>query len=122
MTKSELMLRVGRNIRRIRLERHMTQDELAERACISTSYCANIERGMKSVSLLVLFDIADALQVSANDLLYEESKENRIAGLDRFLSSQPEAYVMKIEQVARLFAGSNIDFTSIDMENHKEVS
>lgn len=114
MKKSELMLRVGRNIRRIRLERHMTQDELAEWASISTSYCANIERGMKSVSLLVLLDIANALQVSANDLLYEESKENRIAGLDRFLSNQSESYIIKIEKVARIFAGPDIDSKSKD--------
>lgn len=105
MTRNELMQLVGRNVKKYRLERHMTQDELAEHAQISTSYCANIERGTKSMSLMVLRDIADALQVSTDCLLYEGDKETRIASLERFLSHQSEAYIMKIEQVAHMFCG-----------------
>lgn len=109
MTKDELMKLVGCNVKKFRLERHMTQDELAEHAQISTSYCANIERGTKSMSLLVLRDIADALQVSTDCLLYENRKETRITSLDRFLSNQPEAYIIKIEQVAHLFSDSDCE-------------
>ena len=104
VTKDERMLLIGANIRKYRIERHMTQDELSEKAQISTSFCANLERGKKSLSVKVLRDIADALQVTANDLLYEANAESRIASLSSLLSDKPESYIMKIETVIRLFS------------------
>lgn len=109
MTKEELLILVGNNIKRYRNARNMTQDELAEKAQISTSFCANIERGQKGMSLLVLRDIAAVLQVTTDALLYEESAENHIASLSSFLSNKSESYIMKIEEVARLFADYDLD-------------
>ena len=110
MTKETLLRIVGNNVKKYRLERHMTQDELAERANISISYCANIERGVKNMSLLVLRNISDALQVSTDCLLYEYCKENRILNLNKFLSQQPEEFIIKIEHVAHLFADESLSF------------
>ena len=109
MTKEELLILVGNNIKRYRNERNMTQDELAEKAQISTSFCANIERGQKGMSLLVLRDIADALQVTTDALLYEKSSEKYVSSLSSFLSNKSESYIMKIEGVARLFADCDLD-------------
>ena len=103
MTKETLLRIVGNNVKKYRLERHMTQDELAERANISISYCANIERGVKNMSLLVLRNISDALQVSTDCLLYEYCKENRILNLNKFLSQQPEEFIIKIEHKMPFF-------------------
>ncbi len=60
---------VGRNVRRIRQQRRMTQEELAFAAEIDLTYMGGIERGKRNPSLLVLTRIAAALQVAPAKLL-----------------------------------------------------
>ena len=57
------------NLRRKRHDRHMTQEELAERAGLSARYVGAIERGDVSASVTVLGQIAEALGVEPGDLL-----------------------------------------------------
>jgi transcriptional regulator with XRE-family HTH domain len=57
------------NLRRKRHDQHMTQEELAERAGLSTRYVGAIERGDVSASVTVLGKIAEALGVEPGDLL-----------------------------------------------------
>ena len=63
------------NLRRKRHERHMTQEELAERAGLSTRYVGAIERGDVSASVTVLGQIAEALGVEPGDLLRRSSRK-----------------------------------------------
>lgn len=57
------------NLRRIRHEKKLTQEELAERANVSMRYVGSIERGKVSASVTVLGQIAEALDVDPCDLL-----------------------------------------------------
>lgn len=57
------------NVRRIRYDKQMTQEELADRADLSARYIGAIERSNKSASVTVLGQIADALGVEASELL-----------------------------------------------------
>jgi len=61
---------VGRNIRRLREERGLTQEKLAADAEIDLTYLGGIERGKRNPSLLVLTRIAAALTVPPASLLY----------------------------------------------------
>ena len=61
------------NLRRKRHDRHMTQEELAERAGLSARYVGAIERGDVSASVTVLGQIAEALGVEPGDLLLRRS-------------------------------------------------
>jgi len=63
------------NLRRKRHDRHMTQEELAERAGLSARYVAAIERGDVSASVTVLGQIAEALGVEPGDLLRRPSRK-----------------------------------------------
>jgi len=54
---------VGRNIRRLREERGLTQEKLAVDSEIDLTYLGGIERGRRNPSLLVLVRIASALEV-----------------------------------------------------------
>jgi transcriptional regulator with XRE-family HTH domain len=57
-------------IRKLRKERKLTLETLAEKADVSKPYLSMIEKGRrKSPSLPVLRRIARALQVSVSDLL-----------------------------------------------------
>lgn len=60
---------VGRNVRKIRQQRRMTQEELAFAAEIDLTYVGGIERGKRNPSLLVMTRIADALHVPPAKLL-----------------------------------------------------
>ena len=59
----------GRNVRRLRQKRGLTQEELAFEAEIDLTYMGGIERGKRNPSLLVMGRIAHALSVSLPKLL-----------------------------------------------------
>jgi transcriptional regulator with XRE-family HTH domain len=60
---------LGRNVRRIRQQRKLTQEELAFEADIDLTYVGGIERGKRNPSLVVMARIADALAVPLPKLL-----------------------------------------------------
>lgn len=62
------------NLRRIRHDKKMTQEELADRAGLSARYIGAIERANKSASVTVLGRIAEALGVEAAVLIERPPK------------------------------------------------
>ncbi len=58
------------NLRRLRHASGLTQEELAERAALSTRYVGRIESGAASPSVTVLGRLAGALGVDPCDLLH----------------------------------------------------
>ncbi|MCP8893171.1 helix-turn-helix domain-containing protein [Sphingomonas faeni] len=57
------------NMRRVRHQKALTQEELADRAGLSTRYIGAIERADVSASVTVLGRIADALEVKPSVLI-----------------------------------------------------
>ncbi len=57
------------NMRRLRYDRKLTQEELAERSGLSLRYVGSIERGAVSASVSVLGKVAEALAVDPCDLI-----------------------------------------------------
>lgn len=62
---------LGRNVRRLRQQKGLTQEELAFEAEIDLTYVGGIERGKRNPSLLVMARISDALSVPLPRLLGE---------------------------------------------------
>jgi transcriptional regulator with XRE-family HTH domain len=60
---------VGRNTARIRAEKGLTQERLAELAGMSQQYISDLERGKRNPTLVTVHEIAVALKVSHLDLL-----------------------------------------------------
>ena len=67
--------RIGQRIRVIRRARKMTQAELAECANLSVPYVSHIENGIKQASLQAVVNIAEALECTADKLLYENQPD-----------------------------------------------
>lgn len=61
--------KIGQKIRKIRKAHGLSQEELAEKAGISTTHMSHIETGNTKLSLPVFVDIAAALEVRVDDLL-----------------------------------------------------
>lgn len=63
--------RFGDTLRRLRNERGLSQERLAEAANLTADYIGFIERGENVPTLTVLLKLAKALSVDAGDLLAE---------------------------------------------------
>ena len=66
MSRAKLL---GKNIKKYREIKKLTQNELAEYVDLSREYIADIERGLKNISLRKLYMIADVLNVKCSDLI-----------------------------------------------------
>jgi len=64
----------GALIRKLRTERGLTQELLAERTELSVSYVGFIERGENVPTLTIVLNVADALGVDAADLVREVAR------------------------------------------------
>lgn len=68
---------VGENVRRLRQDRGLTQEQLAFESQIDLTYLGGIERGRRNPSLLVIVRIAGALMVTPADLVAEPAFQRR---------------------------------------------
>lgn len=78
--------KIGQKIRKYRKYCGLSQEQLAEQIGISVTHMSHIETGNTKLSLPVLVDLANALEVSVNDLLNErptdrEATLNELAAL-----------------------------------------
>ena len=64
------------NIKILRTQHAMSQEELAERVGISTTHMSHIETGNTKLSLPVFVDIAEALDVQTDSLLYDAPRDS----------------------------------------------
>ena len=63
--------KIGQKVRKYRKAQGLSQEQLAERIGISVTHMSHIETGNTKLSLPVLVDIAEALDVKTDDLLFE---------------------------------------------------
>jgi transcriptional regulator with XRE-family HTH domain len=60
---------VGENVRRIRQDRGLTQEQFADLSGFSQQYLSGLERGRRNPTVVTLFELATALQAQPVDLL-----------------------------------------------------
>lgn len=66
-------MNIGLNIKRLREEKHLTQDELAERVKVSRAAIARFERGDRCPTMLLGMEIAEALDTKV-ERLFEQTE------------------------------------------------
>jgi transcriptional regulator with XRE-family HTH domain len=67
MTESSKQL--GANLKKIRVEKKITQAELAETLSVDKSFVSNIENGKTNPTLSTITNLAESLGVSVGELL-----------------------------------------------------
>ena len=60
---------VGRNVQRIRQQKRLTQEELAEISGFSQQYISGLEKGRRNPTIVTIYELALALGVTHLDLL-----------------------------------------------------
>ena len=60
---------VGRNVRRLRERKGLTQEKLAEISGFSQQYISGLEKGLRNPTIVTLYEVATALGVSHIDLV-----------------------------------------------------
>jgi transcriptional regulator with XRE-family HTH domain len=72
----DVRARIGWNLRRLRKERNITQENFATDSGFDRGYISGIERGVRNPSVLVLARIAKALEVDVSALIdIEKARE-----------------------------------------------
>ncbi|MBI2925425.1 MAG: helix-turn-helix transcriptional regulator [Verrucomicrobia bacterium] len=66
--RDQALAAFGRNVARIRNERGLSQDKLAEKAELDRTYVSGIERGIRNPGIKVVVRLAHALGVSTDAL------------------------------------------------------
>jgi transcriptional regulator with XRE-family HTH domain len=64
---------IGNNIKKLRVERNLTQEQLAIDAEIDRTYLQSIEKGNRNVSINVLIRLSIALNVSLINLIEDKN-------------------------------------------------
>lgn len=65
-----LLVEFGLQLKKLRLERELSQEQLGMIAGLDRTYISGIERGVRNVSLTNIFRIAQALNVPTAELFH----------------------------------------------------
>jgi transcriptional regulator with XRE-family HTH domain len=60
---------VGRNVKRFRKKKGLTQEQLAEISGFSQQYISNLEQGYRNPTVITLYELSAALGVSHVELV-----------------------------------------------------
>jgi transcriptional regulator with XRE-family HTH domain len=66
---------VGRNVQRVRQQKKWTQEQLAEASGFSQQYISGLERGRRNPTVVTLYELALALEVSHVDLVRSDEAD-----------------------------------------------
>jgi transcriptional regulator with XRE-family HTH domain len=66
---------IGRNFARLRREKGLTQEQVEERSGFSQQYLSSLERGRRNPTLITLYEIAQALEVSHLELVQPDDEK-----------------------------------------------
>ena len=83
-------MKIGDKIRRLRLQRGLTQEELAGRCELSKSFISLLERDLTSPSLDTLSDLLETLGSDLPTFFREKDEKLVFGGEDIFVKEDPE--------------------------------
>lgn len=68
---------VGQNVRRIRLEKGLTQEQFCELSGFSQQYVSGLETGRRNPTIVTIYELATALSVSHLELVRPGTNHKR---------------------------------------------
>ena len=71
-----IIKKFGQNLKKMRVEKEISQERLAFMAKLHRTYISDVERGNRNISLINIEKIAKALNIDLRDLLNDPQKSN----------------------------------------------
>jgi transcriptional regulator with XRE-family HTH domain len=68
MTRTSVNQKLGKNLKRIRNEKGVTQEKLQELSGLDRGYISGVERGVRNPSIRNIERLAKALKISISDI------------------------------------------------------
>lgn len=105
---------IGQRIRKFRKINSLSQEALAEKVGISTTHMSHIETGNTKLSLSVLVNLALALDVTTDDLLFEHLPETKSSLIDKTVellescTAQELTIIMDIIKTTKISLSKNL--------------
>nr|WP_317378145.1 XRE family transcriptional regulator [uncultured Faecalimonas sp.] len=86
-------MKIGNKLKELRIEKGLTQEELADRAELSKGFISQIERDLTSPSIATLVDLLQCLGTTLKDFFSEDSEEQIVfPEEDFFEKNDPELH------------------------------
>ena len=96
---------IGQRIKKARQNKHLTQEDLAEKLDVSVAFLSRIERGSSHINLKRLNQICDILNITEGQILNGSSGNSKnylnaeFSELLKSSSSEEQTLIYKIAQV-----------------------
>lgn len=94
--------KLGLRIKKIRTERNLTQDNLAQTVDCNVSHISNIENNHTKISLNVLLAIANALNTTIDYLLSDQYENTSLALDNAILNTLQNCDNQKKEKILKI--------------------
>jgi len=85
-------LEIGKKIRELRMQKGLTQEELADRAELSKGFISQLERDLTSPSIATLIDILQCLGTSLEDFFANSTPEQVVFKKEDYFEKQDSEY------------------------------
>lgn len=101
---------LGERIRKVRKQKCLTQEQLAEACALSTAHIGHIERGTRALSIESLITISNVLNVSTDYLLLDvsNSADRKLSGIFNAMDNVNDEKYNRLYSVIKILA-ENID-------------
>ena len=99
---------IGQRIRKFRKANGLSQDELAEKVGISVTHMSHIETGNTKLSLPVLVALSEALDVHADDLLFNRATVSRSQAVEELAALLNDCTAQQIKVIADIIKAAKI--------------
>lgn len=106
MEQKMLLKIIGQNVFRYRKEAGLTQEELAERVGLTPGTISKIERGTMAVMVATLYNMAQALHVTCDALLYPQTAATSIRSISCLLARSSPEFAADMEHLVRYCAAN----------------
>lgn len=97
----------GKNIKNLRLEKQLTQEQVGEMASINSKYLGEVERGEKNPTALVIYKLSRALKVSVAEILsdgnYLLKENNMLREVERLFAGKEKQDIQKAIDLLAIF-------------------
>ncbi len=84
-------MEIGPKLKRLRLLRGLTQEELADRCELSKGFISQVERDQASPSIATLTDLLECLGITLKEFFSDDGKEKTVyTRADMFVKTDPD--------------------------------